>query len=265
MSWLRLDDRHDEHPKIEPLSNAGFRLHIKILLYCARNCTNGVVTGAKLTQLASTIPGRYGVANLVRELVNAKLLDETSNGVTVHDYLDYNPSKEQVLESRKRSAQRQKRYRNKKRESGSQPESDAVTNGVTPRVSNAVSHTGPSHPIPGMEDEDAPAAGASGSGTNGSPPPEGCGQCVAFGSNVGFNQAAGKPCDCRLGLWRLREKQRTGRWPVGPDRPGDAPPPTKRRRRDSKLTPEEHEELETLIDKVLAEDEEQKLDPEVPL
>ncbi len=82
MGWLRLDDAFGDHPKIAGLSARAFKAHVLGLLYCARQRTDGFVPAA----LAPT--GR-----LLHELTTAGLWTATRRGYTIHDFLEYNPSR----------------------------------------------------------------------------------------------------------------------------------------------------------------------------
>lgn len=90
MGWLRLDDAFGDHPKVIGLSDRAFRAHVMGLLYCARHLTDGVVPRAAAPKAAA-----------VRELERAGLWTSTrGGGWLIHDYLDFNPSKADVLADR---------------------------------------------------------------------------------------------------------------------------------------------------------------------
>jgi len=90
MGWLRLDDAFGDHPKVIGLSDRAFRAHVMGLLYCARHLTDSVVPHAAAPKTAA-----------VRELERAGLWTATrGGGWLIHDFLDYNPSKADVLADR---------------------------------------------------------------------------------------------------------------------------------------------------------------------
>lgn len=88
MVWARLEDTFPEHPKIAALSDGAFRLHVRAICYAARYATDGEISPAALRALGAR-------EKLVSELVDAAVWDTTSRGGwAIHDFLDYNPSRE---------------------------------------------------------------------------------------------------------------------------------------------------------------------------
>lgn len=94
MTWARLDDGFGEHPKVVGLSDAAYRLHVNAICYSARNLTDGVVPVGALRSLGKT-------GKSVTELTTCGLWEPGDGGYLIHDYLDYNPSREQVERERK--------------------------------------------------------------------------------------------------------------------------------------------------------------------
>lgn len=121
MSWAKLDDAFADHPKVVGLSDAAFRLHVTAILYAARYETDGEIPGGALDRMGGS-PG------CAAELADAGLWDITPGGYAIHDYLKYNPSREQRDELRRRAADRQERWRNERTNSVSNGVSNAVTN-----------------------------------------------------------------------------------------------------------------------------------------
>lgn len=91
MGWLSLDDNFAEHRKIETLSDAAFRLHVAGMCMTARLQDDGIVYAAKVTRL---VP-RFRKAAL-QELIDAALWIPCEVGYQIHDYLDWNLSREQI-------------------------------------------------------------------------------------------------------------------------------------------------------------------------
>lgn len=98
MSWVKLDDRFPLNPKVLPLSDKAFRSYITALCYAAQHLTDGYLP-------PGVIPGRSAAA-----LVEAGLLTRGTAGWMIHDYLKYNPSRDEV-ESRSESARHASRMR----------------------------------------------------------------------------------------------------------------------------------------------------------
>lgn len=132
MPWVRFDDQFTIHRKVKGLSDAAYRLHTEGIFWCARNLTDGFVPAADLADVATARrPLRH-----VPELVARKSWHEAgagcdseqcpagqhaaagltaADGWVIHDYWDYQPSKEKVLRERKAKAERQRRWDQKRR------------------------------------------------------------------------------------------------------------------------------------------------------
>lgn len=133
MPWVKLDDRFPSHRKIALLSDRAFRLHISAICWCAENLTDGRISDRELALVAKI----RGVKATAQQLADAGVWDRTEDGWEIHDYLDYNPSREQVLAERKKNAERQEKFRQRKNgkplppDGSPDPSSNGVTNGVT--------------------------------------------------------------------------------------------------------------------------------------
>jgi hypothetical protein len=136
MPWVKLDDRFPSHRKIALLSDRAFRLHVSAMCWCAENLTDGRIGDRELGLVTRV----RGVKATAKQLEDAGLWDRTEDGWEIHDYLDYNPSREQVLIERKRNAERQERFR-RRRNGKPTPPSDGSSNGR----SNGVTEEDESH------------------------------------------------------------------------------------------------------------------------
>jgi hypothetical protein len=94
VTWVKLDDRFPTHPKMMGLTDRAFRAHVIGICYAAAHLTDGMVP-------PGIVPPRSS-----RELVAAGVWLVCPEGFLIHDYLDYNPSREQVREERRRAAER---------------------------------------------------------------------------------------------------------------------------------------------------------------
>lgn len=128
MPWFRLDDSFHSHPKVIAAGNEAVGLYVRCGTYAAQHLTDGFVSKSIVTL--------YGAESLAARLVETGLWHRTRGGWNIHDYLDYNPSRETVEKERKAAAERQRRSR----EAKSSRRDTAVT--------NAVSHTTPTRPDP---------------------------------------------------------------------------------------------------------------------
>jgi hypothetical protein len=134
VSWVRVDDGFDEHPKIDALGDAAFRLHVAALCYCARTLSDGHVPAAKAGRLTATARPK-----VIAELVAAGVWEAVTDGYVIHDYLDYQLSREKVLNEREKTRARVARHR------------ERSSNGVTRAATNDGGTDAPSHPDPSTE------------------------------------------------------------------------------------------------------------------
>ena len=137
MPYLNVDDGMDEHPKVDALSDAAFRLYVSGKLYCARKLTDGFIPHNKARRL--TVTGNDAIA---AELVRAGLWHDLGEGCNrpecieertchrdgraghyiVHDYLQWNHSKHWWESRRKEDAERKKKWRAERRAEGVTPD-----------------------------------------------------------------------------------------------------------------------------------------------
>lgn len=119
MPYLNLDDNFTDHPKVDALSDAAFRLHVSGKCFCAKNTTNGRIPPNRVERL---VP-RFRVAAL-RELIDAGVWHDQGKGCgtetcpmgiegqyQVHDYLQWNKSKDWWDEKRAKDAERKAKWR----------------------------------------------------------------------------------------------------------------------------------------------------------
>lgn len=91
MPWVRLDDGFAEHPKVLSVSVQARWAYISALCYSNRRQTDGVIPRTSLSIL--------GVSpKQADELVKARLWDAQGNDFMIHDFLEYNLTKEQITE-----------------------------------------------------------------------------------------------------------------------------------------------------------------------
>lgn len=127
-----------EHPKVTELHDRAFRFHVTALAYCARNLTDGHVSarGVKVVAaIVDTQPKRW-----TAELVAARLWrhDPAGDGFWIHNYLEYNPSQEEVKER----SERGRRNANSRWTGNADGNATGIGGGIG--KANAL----PSHPIP---------------------------------------------------------------------------------------------------------------------
>lgn len=142
MPWVRFDDGFPNHRKVEPLSDGAYRLHTSAIFWSSRQLTDGCIPKRDLTFAAPRTMKRP--AKFVAELIDAGLWEATEDGWKLHDFLDYQPSKEQVTAERAKTAERQTRWR----ERHSKTRDDSVSNGGSNGVTNGGSNAAPTRPDP---------------------------------------------------------------------------------------------------------------------
>lgn len=116
--WVRLDENAMEHPKVAGLSDGSFRLWVQGMAHCQKFLTDGKIDRVSLRGLRAFSPKRMA------DLIAARLwLSAEDDGIQVHDYLQWNDSREHVLKVRAQGRDRIRKLRGK--------ECNAVTPTVT--------------------------------------------------------------------------------------------------------------------------------------
>lgn len=110
MPWAKFDDRFPSNRKISLLSDRAFRLYVSGVCWCAENLTDGLIRDEELRLIAHV----RNINATARELVERRLWVRVEDGWVIHDYGDYQPSREQVIADRKSNAARQQRHRGKR-------------------------------------------------------------------------------------------------------------------------------------------------------
>ncbi|MDH6277499.1 hypothetical protein M2118_000450 [Aurantimicrobium minutum] len=152
MGWVRVSDDFYDQRKFYGVTALGDALWIRGLAFANRNLTDGFIPKRAVKGLIDTTGLSISVDNFtgrdaspedaVTELLTADIWHESGHdcescpdvprGVyLIHDYLDFQPSREKVLEERDRVRGRVQNHREKKRKSGV---TDDVTAGVTDDV-----------------------------------------------------------------------------------------------------------------------------------
>ena len=129
MPWVRIDDHFDEHLKHAAAGPLCWALWVAGLAYCNRNLTDGFIPSSTVPRLVNwkylEPPGPDGRRRLVTIgvtsgaqgddvtseyvaglLVAHGIWEERDGGYYVHDFPDYQPSKKEVIRSRKQTQER---------------------------------------------------------------------------------------------------------------------------------------------------------------
>ena len=107
--WVRFENTTPDSLKVAPVSDRAHRPWFNAICYCSRARSSGKVPAALILTLSPTAN-----AKAVGELLAAGLLERPDEKTyLVHDYLDYNPSRERIEEMREGNRDRVARHREK--------------------------------------------------------------------------------------------------------------------------------------------------------
>lgn len=117
MAWVRLDDGFPQHPKVIGVGPLGIAMQVAGLCYANRHLTDGFIPKAAIPTLLNfgeldehafkEVGGMCWV--IARKLIDAGIWEEAAQGYQIHDYLDYQPSRESILRERERARARRQR------------------------------------------------------------------------------------------------------------------------------------------------------------
>ncbi len=98
MAWVRIHDGAMSHPKVIGLPDKAFRLWVWGLSYAQQHLTNGEIPAVAIPGRLQRAAGKLAAIGLW----NAK----DGGGFHIHDYLDWNDSKDLVLKKRSEARDR---------------------------------------------------------------------------------------------------------------------------------------------------------------
>jgi hypothetical protein len=164
MTWIKLDDAFDQHPKLLEVGPVAAWVFVRSLCYSGRNLTDGLITRAVARELAGSGPKAQ---RAVSALVAARLWEMTTGGYAIHDYLDYQPSRSDVEKLRRAKAEAGRAgglRSGEERRSKSEAEAEAASKH---RASDLLEATGKQNgtPVPGSVPGPARATSSRRSGT----------------------------------------------------------------------------------------------------
>ena len=169
MPWARFEDDFLGNQKLATLSTAAIALDMAAIIYSARELRDGQLTVTDVQTIATLIHIRRWQP-VAAELVRVNRWT-TPDGAcyAIHDYLEYQPSRQQVLEERAAAAERMRRVRDKSGKSS--PER-------SPELREKFNDPGPG---PGPGPERSPNV----PGTSPQPPPQAAGEAPPTGAQNG--------------------------------------------------------------------------------
>ncbi len=127
MAWVRIHDGAMGHRKVLKLTGWAFKLWVAGLAYCQQQLTDGEIPSEALGSFA--VPR---VKQRASDLVAVGLWTQSDHGYTVHDYLEWNDSRETIVHKRQGLRRRVAIHREEKkrvtstRVTGSLPTSGVV-------------------------------------------------------------------------------------------------------------------------------------------
>jgi hypothetical protein len=101
MPWVKLDDQFADHPKIVACGPLASWLYVCGLGYCCRLLTDGFIPEGQVRKLADVEDAK----GLAENLVEVNLWERCDGGYRVHDYHDYQPTREKALAIREMRAE----------------------------------------------------------------------------------------------------------------------------------------------------------------
>lgn len=145
MAWFKVDDGFHDHPKVDDLSLEAVGLWLLCATWASRHLTDGVVPVSRVWKFG-------GTDDLCSELVRANMWrtspdvrnDGSPNAYEYINWGDWNPTREDVQEDRKKARERMRTLRGKRPDQGERsPEHSPNVQRTSPFVRNPV----PSRPV----------------------------------------------------------------------------------------------------------------------
>lgn len=122
MAWIRLSDDYVDDEKMQALSDGAFRLWHEAMAYCRRHQTDGLIPFTVMSNLRSFTKHREKqLASPVRDGLAPLWELIPGTGYKFHNYLGWNPSKDEENERRSESKERMRVLRERRHTSGVPP------------------------------------------------------------------------------------------------------------------------------------------------
>lgn len=114
MSWGRFDDRARENLKVRRAGTEAFALWTAAILWCCEHATDGRVPKELLPDVWRPIGESFDHAAVARVCVENRLFVDDGDAYLVHDFLEFNPSKAEQEDKKRKAAERARRHRKRK-------------------------------------------------------------------------------------------------------------------------------------------------------
>lgn len=125
MVWAKLDDEILDNPKVSRAGPLGFALHVAAVTWCCRNLSDGFIPIGRVGSLldfscfgmSQHCSGKepempaVDALDVADWLADCELWHKVPGGFQLHDFLEYNPSKEKVISERQRGSERKDKHR----------------------------------------------------------------------------------------------------------------------------------------------------------
>lgn len=108
MPWARIDDSAHHHRKFKRAGLEATGLYWLAVAYAAGYLTDGRVD---TDWLEERVPSPSKRTKLLEVLVDNGLFEPNGSGYLIHDYLEFNPSRDQVLKRREKDTERKRTER----------------------------------------------------------------------------------------------------------------------------------------------------------
>lgn len=105
MPWVKLSDDWYDDPKVVAAGDDGALLWVKAVSWSARNLTDGLIPAELLPRLILS-PETPSIASRLVDL--GLFVEDATGGFRVANYLEYQPSRAQVLAGREKEAKRKR-------------------------------------------------------------------------------------------------------------------------------------------------------------
>ena len=92
MAWIKIDDQFRDHPKVLAAGPLACWLYICGLTFAGQYLTDGHIPSAMLRKLADV----DNAQELADRLVSVGLWEKIEGGYQIHDFTEYNPTREEV-------------------------------------------------------------------------------------------------------------------------------------------------------------------------
>lgn len=147
MAWARIDDKFLDNPKVRKAGKEATYLYLSALVYSSSQLTEGFISDEALGLVAFKGFIRNELTH-AKTLVDCGLWDRIRGGYTIHDYLEYNPTKAEIEQARAKKAAAGSKGGQATAQALAQARAQADAEARAQAESQQDGSINPSHPIP---------------------------------------------------------------------------------------------------------------------